>query len=309
MKNMGDRKELFKTSIGGQALIEGVMMRGPEKTAMAVRIQDGSIVVEEGPSEKVKFRKVPLLRGVMSMITSLKIGYKYMMRSSELAFEDIEDDKLSMYLKEKFGDKVESAISTVIYIIAVFLALGLFVVVPTFITGLIGKAVALGRLRALVEGILKMTMFLGYLSLISKLEDIKRVFQYHGAEHKTISCYEAGDEITVENIRKHTRFHPRCGTSFLFVVIAVSILVASFITTENTLARVGIKLLLLPVVMGVSYEIIKYSGSHDNWLSRVLSAPGLWVQRLTTREPDDDQIEVAMTSFLRVLPEDGSDRC
>ena len=309
MKNMGDRKELFKTSIGGQALIEGVMMRGPEKTAMAVRIQDGSIVVEEGPSEKVKFRKVPLVRGVMSMITSLKIGYKYMMRSSELAFEDIEDDKLSMYLKEKFGDKVESAISTVIYIIAVFLALGLFVVVPTFITGLIGKAVALGRLRALVEGILKMAMFLGYLYLISKLEDIKRVFQYHGAEHKTISCYEAGDEITVENIRKHTRFHPRCGTSFLFVVIAVSILVASFITTENTLARVGIKLLLLPVVMGVSYEIIKYSGSHDNWLSRVLSAPGLWVQRLTTREPDDDQIEVAMTSFLRVLPEDGSDRC
>ena len=309
MKNMSDRKELFKTSIGGQALIEGVMMRGPEKTAMAVRIQDGSIVVEEGPSEKVKFRKVPLVRGVMSMITSLKIGYKYMMRSSELALEDIEDDKLSMYLKEKFGDKVESAISTVIYIIAVFLALGLFVVVPTFITGLIGKAVALGRLRALVEGILKMAMFLGYLSLISKLEDIKRVFQYHGAEHKTISCYEAGDEITVENIRKHTRFHPRCGTSFLFVVIAVSILVASFITTENTLARVGIKLLLLPVVMGVSYEIIKYSGSHDNWLSRVLSAPGLWVQRLTTREPDDDQIEVAMTSFLRVLPEDGSDRC
>ena len=284
-------------------------MRGPEKTAMAVRVKDGSIVVEEGPSEKVKLAKVPLVRGVMSMITSLKIGYKYMMRSSELAMEDIEDDKLSLYLKEKFGDKVENTISTVIYIIAVFLALGLFVVIPTFITGLIGKLVTLGRMRAVIEGILKMTMFLMYLYLISRLEDIRRVFQYHGAEHKTISCYEAGDEITVENIKKHTRFHPRCGTSFLFIVIAVSILVSSLITTENTLARVGLKLLLLPVVMGISYEIIKYSGSHDNWLSRMLAAPGLWVQRLTTREPDDDQIEVAMTSFLRVLPEDGSDRC
>ena len=306
---MSKRNELFKTSIGGQALIEGVMMRGPEKTAMAVRVKDGSIVVEEGPSEKVKLAKVPLVRGVMSMITSLKIGYKYMMRSSELAMEDIEDDKLSLYLKEKFGDKVENTISTVIYIIAVFLALGLFVVIPTFITGLIGKLVTLGRMRAVIEGILKMTMFLMYLYLISRLEDIRRVFQYHGAEHKTISCYEAGDEITVENIKKHTRFHPRCGTSFLFIVIAVSILVSSLITTENTLARVGLKLLLLPVVMGISYEIIKYSGSHDNWLSRALAAPGLWVQRLTTREPDDDQIEVAMTSFLRVLPEDGSDRC
>ena len=306
---MSKRNELFKTSIGGQALIEGVMMRGPEKTAMAVRVKDGSIVVEEGPSEKVKLAKVPLVRGVMSMITSLKIGYKYMMRSSELAMEDIEDDKLSLYLKEKFGDKVENAISTVIYIIAVFLALGLFVVIPTFITGLIGKLVTLGRMRAVIEGILKMTMFLMYLYLISRLEDIRRVFQYHGAEHKTISCYEAGDEITVENIKKHTRFHPRCGTSFLFIVIAVSILVSSLITTESTLARVGLKLLLLPVVMGISYEIIKYSGSHDNWLSRTLAAPGLWVQRLTTREPDDDQIEVAMTSFLRVLPEDGSDRC
>ena len=306
---MSKRNELFKTSIGGQALIEGVMMRGPEKTAMAVRVKDGSIVVEEGPSEKVKLAKVPLVRGVMSMITSLKIGYKYMMRSSELAMEDIEDDKLSLYLKEKFGDKVENTISTVIYIIAVFLALGLFVVIPTFITGLIGKLVTLGRMRAVIEGILKMTMFLMYLYLISRLEDIRRVFQYHGAEHKTISCYEAGDEITVENIKKHTRFHPRCGTSFLFIVIAVSILVSSLITTESTLARVGLKLLLLPVVMGISYEIIKYSGSHDNWLSRALAAPGLWVQRLTTREPDDDQIEVAMTSFLRVLPEDGSDRC
>ena len=284
-------------------------MRGPEKTAMAVRVKDGSIVVEEGPSEKVKLAKVPLVRGVMSMITSLKIGYKYMMRSSELAMEDIEDDKLSLYLKEKFGDKVENAISTVIYIIAVFLALGLFVVIPTFITGLIGKLVTLGRMRAVIEGILKMTMFLMYLYLISRLEDIRRVFQYHGAEHKTISCYEAGDEITVENIKKHTRFHPRCWTSFLFIVIAVSILVSSLITTESTLARVGLKLLLLPVVMGISYEIIKYSGSHDNWLSRALAAPGLWVQRLTTREPDDDQIEVAMTSFLKVLPEDGSDRC
>ncbi|MBR2672454.1 MAG: DUF1385 domain-containing protein [Oscillospiraceae bacterium] len=306
---MSKRNELFKTSIGGQALIEGVMMRGPEKTAMAVRVKDGSIVVEEGPSEKVKLAKVPLVRGVMSMITSLKIGYKYMMRSSELAMEDIEDDKLSLYLKEKFGDKVENTISTVIYIVAVFLALGLFVVIPTFITGLIGKLVTLGRMRAVIEGILKMAMFLMYLYLISKLEDIRRVFQYHGAEHKTISCYEAGDEITVENIRKHTRFHPRCGTSFLFIVIAVSILVSSLITTESTLARVGLKLLLLPVVMGISYEIIKYSGSHDNWLGRALAAPGLWVQRLTTREPDDDQIEVAMTSFLKVLPEDGSDRC
>ena len=266
-------------------------MRGPEKTAMAVRVKDGSIVVEEGPSEKVKLAKVPLVRGVMSMITSLKIGYKYMMRSSELAMEDIEDDKLSLYLKEKFGDKVENTISTVIYIIAVFLALGLFVVIPTFITGLIGKLVTLGRMRAVIEGILKMTMFLMYLYLISRLEDIRRVFQYHGAEHKTISCYEAGDEITVENIKKHTRFHPRCGTSFLFIVIAVSILVSSLITTENTLARVGLKLLLLPVVMGISYEIIKYSGSHDNWLSRALAAPGLWVQRLTTREPDDDQMK------------------
>ena len=320
-----------KTSIGGQALIEGVMMRGPKRTAMTVRDPDGKLIVESWDNverKRAKFFKLPVIRGVFNFIDSMRGGYKCLMRSAEIAgLEDIEEEKKKddavAEAEGKEEKKDSSALMNVLMIVsvvlAVILAVGLFIALPSFLYTLIGRWVPFFSperrfFRAFFEGVLKIVVLVGYLALVSLMKDIRRTFQYHGAEHKTIFCYESGLELTVENVRKERRFHPRCGTSFLIIIVIVSILVSMLIPTEiggwavPTILRVAIKLLLLPLIMGVGYELIKFAGRHDNIVTRIISAPGVWLQHLTVFEPDDDMIECAISSMKEVIPEDGSDR-
>ena len=304
-------KELFKTSIGGQALIEGVMMRGPSLMAVAVRDPAGKIQVETTQVKPNPVAQIPLLRGVFAFIDSLLIGYRALMRSAEISMTEEEKEqeksKFDLFLERHLGEKATSVMMTVSALLGGVLAIVLFMILPTFLTGLLNGLVQLGWAKAIVEGVIKLGLFVLYLFLISRMQEIHRLFRYHGAEHKTIATYEAGEELTVDNVRKSTRFHPRCGTSFLLLVLVISILVFSFVPWHSTLGRVGLKLLLLPLVMGLSYEAIKFAGRHDNLAARVISAPGLWLQRLTTAEPEDDMIEVAIASVKAVLPQQGED--
>ena len=301
-------KEKFKTSVGGQALIEGVMMRGPKKMAMAVRQPDGEMYIETKELTTHSWQKWPLVRGVCSFVDSLVTGYHCLMKSAEVsmgeeAFEQ-EESKFDKWINDTFGEKAGNFVMALAAVAGGALALVLFLVIPTALTGLLGRFVELGLWRALIEGVLKIVMLVGYMALVSRMKDIQRMFAYHGAEHKTIACYEAGLELTVENVRPCSRFHPRCGTSFLLIVVLLSILVGALITSTNTLLRIVLKLLLLPVVMGVGYEIIKFCGRHDNVVTRAVSAPGLWLQHITTNEPDDSMSECAIAAVLPVLPED-----
>ena len=305
------KKEKFKTSVGGQALIEGIMMRGPRQVCTAVRRPDGGIETKLDPVTTFSWQKIPLVRGVLSMIESLIVGYRCLMYSAEIsmgeeAFE-AEESKLDKWINEHLGEKAQNFVMSLAAVLGGMLALVLFMVLPTTIVGLLGKVLPLEGVRALLEGVLKIAIFIGYLALVRNMKDIKRMFRYHGAEHKTIACYEAGDELTVENIRRHSRFHPRCGTSFLVLVILISILVSSLLPWSSTGLRIVLKLLTLPVVMGISYELIKLAGRYDNILTRIISAPGLWIQRLTTSEPDDSMIEVAIAAVKPVLPENWED--
>ena len=307
-----------KTSIGGQALIEGVMMRGPRKTAMTVRNPEGELVVESWEnqeSNRAKFFKLPFIRGVFNFVDSMRGGYKCLMRSAEIAGLEEEDEN---------GEKKDTSVlmnllMIISVVLAVVLAVGLFIALPTFLYGLIGRWVPFFSperrfFRALFEGVLKIVVLVGYLGLVSLMKDIRRTFMYHGAEHKTIFCYESGLELTVENVRKERRFHPRCGTSFLIIIVIVSILISMLIPTVingwevPTILRVAIKLLLLPLIMGIGYELIKFAGRYDNVVTRIISAPGVWLQRMTVFEPDDQMIECAISSMKLVIPEDDSDR-
>ena len=293
-----------KISIGGQALIEGIMMKSPEKYSIAVRKPDGTIDVQIFDNNKVKFQKVPVLRGIMNFFDSLMTGYKCIMHSAEIAMDgEMEEDKLDLWLKEKFGEKSSEIIATIAGILGTVLALVLFMVLPTTIAGLVDKIIPLGGFKTVVEGVAKLTIFVLYLWLVSKMEDIRRVFCYHGAEHKTIACFEAGQPLTVENVKKYTRFHPRCGTSMMFIILIVSIVVFSFVPWKGTLSRALMKVVFLPVVVGIAYEILKYTGRHTNTCTKILAAPGLWFQRLTTNEPEDDMIEIAIASVNALLPE------
>ena len=293
-----------KISIGGQALIEGIMMKSPEKYSIAVRKPDGTIDVQIFDNNKVKFQKVPVLRGIMNFFDSLMTGYKCIMHSAEIAMDgEMEEDKLDLWLKEKFGEKSSEIIATIAGILGTVLALVLFMVLPTTIAGLVDKIIPLGGFKTVVEGVAKLTIFVLYLWLVSKMEDIRRVFCYHGAEHKTIACFEAGQPLTVENVKKYTRFHPRCGTSMMFIILIVSIVVFSFVPWKGTLSRALMKVVFLPVVVGIAYEILKYTGRHTNACTKILAAPGLWFQRLTTNEPEDDMIEIAIASVNALLPE------
>ena len=305
------KKEKFKTSVGGQALIEGIMMRGPRQVCTAVRRPDGGIETKLDPVTTFSWQKIPLVRGVLSMIESLIVGYRCLMYSAEIsmgeeAFE-AEESKLDKWINEHLGEKAQNFVMSLAAVLGGMLALVLFMVLPTTIVGLLGKVLPLEGVRALLEGVLKIAIFIGYLALVRNMKDIKRMFRDHGAEHKTIACYEAGEELTVENIRRHSRFHPRCGTSFLVLVILISILVSSLLPWSSTGLRIVLKLLTLPVVMGISYELIKLAGRYDNILTRIISAPGLWIQRLTTSEPDDSMIEVAIAAVKPVLPENWED--
>ena len=319
--------EKFRTSVGGQALMEGIMMRGPEKICCAVRRPDGTIDLSYSDVTTHWYNKVPLVRGVCNMVENLMNGYKYLMHSADIAMTEEEkeeekqnESKLDRWLDEHAGPKVQSALMTLSACAGVVLAIFLFTFLPTFLTGLVAKVIPMGRWpRVILEAVLKLAIFLGYMFLCTRMKEIHRMFQYHGAEHKTIACYEAGKELTVENIKPMRRFHPRCGTSFIIITLLVSILVYSLVPLEPaqwlgidnkviaTLLRVLIKLPLLPVVVGISYEIIRLAGRYTNILTKIISAPGLWMQRLTTKEPDDKQIEIAIAAVLPCLPKDGED--
>ena len=323
-------KERFKTSVGGQALMEGIMMRGPKNICCAVRKPDGTIEtkVEPTPTHGV-WTKIPLVRGAISMIESLIMGYKYMMYSAQVSMGDDydpaeEETAFEKWVGEHLGEKAENALLTVAAVLGGLLAIVLFTVLPTFLVGGVNRLLPLGRWgKVVLEAVLKVAIFLTYMVGISKMKEIHRVFEYHGAEHKTIACYEAGDPLTVENVRKYTRFHPRCGTSFLLVVMVISILVFSIASSALLAIFPGLetirgtfgyrmlmivfKLLLLPVVMGISYELLKWCGRSDNIATRIIRQPGIWVQHLTVFEPDDSMIEVAIAAVTPVLPEDPED--
>lgn len=321
-------KPLHKTSVGGQALIEGIMMRGVSKGAMAVRKKDGTIDVEEWElPERKWYQKCPFVRGIFNFVLQLKDGMTYMNKSMEKSgyLEDEENEepsKFEKWLEKTFGDKLVPVITFIGGFLGLALALVMFLFVPTWLfTGvqaLFGET-DISPFRSLFEGIIKIAIYILYLWLTSLMKDIKRTYEYHGAEHKTIATYEAGEELTVDNVKKHTRFHPRCGTSFIFLVLAVSILVTSVvpINSESFIAWFGVskfiadlmrvagKLLLLPLIVGISYEIIKIAGRYDNIATRIISAPGLAMQRLTTREPDNGQIECAIAAIKPCLPKEG----
>ena len=307
-------KKIHKTSIGGQAVIEGVMMKGPKEMAIAVRKPDGEIIIEKKPvSERIRKSKIlkwPLIRGCVGFFDSMVTGVKALMFSAQ--FFDIEgeeesESKFDQWLERKFGDKIKDIVIYVSVVLSLIFSIGLFFLLPNFIAELIAKISGIsvdGTVRTLIEGGVRMLIFLGYILLVSQMKDIKRVFMYHGAEHKTIATYEHGMELTVENARKGCRLHPRCGTSFLIFVMIVSVIV--FLIIPKGLPwymRAIFKILLLPLVAGISYEIIKFAGRHENWFTKIISMPGMWLQYITTREPDDSQLEVAITSIKAVIPD------
>lgn len=295
------------SSIGGQALIEGVMMRGKRTIAIAVRKPDGSIDVKVEEVKGLglsKLLKVPLLRGVLGMISSMVIGTKALAWSAEVYSEldpSYEVSGFEKWLYEKLGDKADSVIVGMSMIFALFLAFFLFGALPSLLINLLKSTTENRVILTSAEGILKIVVFITYIGAISFMKDIKRVFQYHGAEHKSIHCLENGMELTVENVKSFTTLHPRCGTSFLIIVLAVSIVVFSFISWSNIWMRIGLKLLLLPLIAGIAYEIIKWAGKNDNTFVNIVSYPGLMMQKLTTKEPDEAQIEVAIAALKKVL--------
>ena len=304
----------FRTSIGGQALIEGILMRGPKKQAIVCRSADG--LVEK--TEELKFVKdkypvlgLPFIRGCATFLDSMVKGMQALTYSAELVpiEEQGEPDKLDQWIENHFpAEKAQKLVIGVAVVLGIALSVFLFIFLPAAIIGLIPALKTSYFVRNLSEGLVRVMILLLYMGLVSHVSDVKRLFSYHGAEHKTIFCYEHGKELTVDNVRTESRFHPRCGTSFLLVVVIVSILVNSVVRLDNTFARMGCHLLLLPVVVGISYEINRWCGGHDNWLSAALSAPGKWLQRLTTNEPDDSMIECAIRALELVIPEEkGSD--
>ena len=339
--------EKFKSKIGGQALIEGIMMLGPNTGAMACRLPDGTIDLETWEENNGKnapwYRKVPLVRGCTNFVISLVKGYKYMMKSAEKQMvDDEEEDDKKKTKKDKKSEAVEKIIAdaeaaadtiaddnkaekaaenggekkeekekdtvTDIFmylgiLIGVAMAIGLFVFLPKWLVGLIPSIKEHRIVRSLLEGIVKIVLFVLYMYLVSLMKDIRRQYMYHGAEHKTIACHEAELPLTVENVRKQTRFHKRCGTSFIFIVLIVSILVMCLVPFTVTWHRIVASLVLLPLVVGISYECIRLAGNNDNIFTRILSAPGLAMQRITTREPDDSMIEIAIAAMKPCIPE------
>ena len=300
----------FRTSIGGQALIEGILMRGPKKQAIVCRTEDGLVEKEEELHplrDRFPVFGWPLLRGCVTFFDSLVKGMQALTYSASLVplEEQGEPDKIDQWITEHFPE--EKAAKLIIYVavvLGVLLSVFLFIVLPTFLVSLIKPLTSTYLIRNLSEGLFKVIILIGYMALVARMKDVRRLFSYHGAEHKTIFCYEHGKELTVENVRPESRFHPRCGTSFLLVVVLVSILVNAVVRVSNPFARIGCHLLLLPVVVGISYGINRWCGMHDNVLSTVLSAPGKWLQRITTNEPDDGMIECAIRAMQLVIPEE-----
>ena len=308
----------FRTSIGGQALIEGILMRGPGKQAIVIRAPEGLVVKEEEITltrDRYPLLGLPIIRGAVTFIDSMVRGVKALLFSADYFPDDSlgEPSKFDLWIEKHFSDETAQKL---VAGFAVALSLGLtillFFLLPTFLAGFIDPYIRSAALHNLVESVIKLAIFFAYMLLVSKQKDIQRVFQYHGAEHKTIFCYEAGLPLTVENCRMQKRFHPRCGTSFLFVVVIISILISSvvfsFVEWRNLWVRFGLHLLLLVPIVGVAYEFNRYVGGHDTPLTRFLSRPGLWLQNFTTNEPDDSMLEVAIKAIELVIPaEKGKD--
>ncbi|OPZ20524.1 MAG: hypothetical protein BWZ04_01758 [Firmicutes bacterium ADurb.BinA205] len=304
--------EKFKSKIGGQALIEGIMMLGPTTGAMACRLPDGTIDLETWEENNGKnapwYKKTPLVRGCCSFVTSLVKGYKYMMKSAEKQLpEDEQEENKTKDGKDKDESSIYDIFMYIGVLVGVVMAVGLFVFLPKIIVGFIPDVKEHRILRSVLEGIVKIALFVAYMALVSLMKDIRRQYMYHGAEHKTIACHEAELPLTVENVRKQTRFHKRCGTSFIFLVLLVGIFVMCFVPFTVTWQRIAASLVLLPLVVGISYEFIRLAGNNDNIVTRILSAPGLAMQRITTREPDDSMIEIAIAALKPCIPEDKSE--
>ncbi len=312
-------KSKIITSIGGQALIEGVMMRGPKKTFLSVRLQDNSLYSEEIKvdliQKKYKIFKYPFFRGIAGLVDSLRIGQKALNISAEKStgLDKMEpESKFEKWISKTFGDKITNVIIFISTVLGICLSLFLFFFLPSWIfnvtVGNMPQFAGNSTFRSIFEGIIKFLIFLAYMFLCSQIKDIKRVFQYHGAEHKTIFCYENQDDLTIENVKKCSRFHPRCGTSFIVVMLLIGIVIGIFIPFHGSALRAIIKILLIPVMASLGYELIKFCGRHDNKLTRIIASPGLWMQRITTKEPDDSMIEVAINSLKAVIPENKEDQ-
>ena len=308
---MEEKKNPKLGKVGGQAVLEGIMMRGPESYTTAVRKADGTIIRDSHPNEIKKknwFKKLPLVRGVVSFVESMVLSFSTLNFAAE-ALEIEEETKFEKWLTKTFGKSLTAIVTGIGTVLGLVLGVGLFIVLPAFLSQFIKHEFA----RKVFEGVLRIAIFLGYVSLVSLMKDIKRTFMYHGAEHKSIFCYEKGLPLTVENVKAQKRFHPRCGTSFMILMMMVGILIGLLIglifpaTRENTVLYVGIKFLLLPLTVGIGYEIIRFAGRHDNAVIRFITAPGLWIQRITTKEPTDDMIEVAIVALKSALTDEFSE--
>jgi len=293
--------------VGGQAVIGGIMMKGPKHYSTAVRCPDGSIITDDHDNKSVKDKykilRLPIIRGIVNYIETMALSFKTLDFAANAMGMDEEETKFEKWLNEKFGKSIMTVAAMIGGVLGVALALFLFIYIPALISDLVFKPDSVYFLRKLFEGGIKIAIFAGYILLISLMPDIKKMFRYHGAEHKSIFCFEKGLDLTVENIKKQSRFHPRCGTSFLFVMMILGILISSLFKIDNRLLYVLYKVLTLPVLVGLGYEIIIFSGKHDNFIMRILTAPGLWMQRLTTAEPDDSMMEVAIVALKSALPE------
>jgi uncharacterized protein YqhQ len=308
---LNSNKNDFRTSIGGQALIEGILMRGPKKQSIVVRTKNGLVTKTEElklTRDKHPIAGLPLIRGVVNFGGSMAAGVRALMYAASLVTDDAGDapaeSKLDKWIEKRVGtEKAEKLAVYFAVVLGIATSIGLFMLLPTFLAGFITFFTANPLAKNFIEGLLRIIIFVGYIALASLIPDMRRVWQYHGAEHKTIACYEAGLALTADNVRPQPRCHPRCGTSFMFIVMLVSILVFSVVRWGGIFPRMALRLLLLPVVVAVSYELIKYAGRRDNLFTRIVSSPGKALQRLTTREPDDEMIEVAIAAVTGVLPE------
>lgn len=311
---MSKKVDSYKTTIGGQAIIEGIVMKGPRKSCTVVRKPDDELAIKEKetipPKEKNFILGLPVIRGVYGFGLSLKDGMEAIDYSSKFIEDDEEPSRFEKWLEKKLGsEKLEKVIFSIALFFGVAIPVVLFFMLPTILAGFIPVNVMPNMARNILEGIIRIVIFLTFMFVVSKMKDIERTYRYHGAEHKTIYCYEKGLDLTVDNVREQSRFHPRCGTSFLFVVMIISILIFSVVTWSSPVERMLIRLALLPLVVGISYEINRFAGRHDNIFTNVLRAPGLLLQRLSVFEPDDSMIEVAIQALKRVIPENkGEDR-
>ena len=307
-------KDACPTPVGGQAVMEGIMMRGLERTAVAVRLPDGKIHMKTQPKKKMgKWTRIPIVRGVVSFVTSLVQGTGILMYSADVLEanwpeeEQEEAGKLETWMNKKFGEK--GTWNIMIYlsvILALAMTIGMFILLPTVVANFLKPLIDSDFVFNLVEGIMRIVIFVVYIALISQMKDIKTVFQYHGAEHKTIHCFENNLELTPQNAQQFYTLHPRCGTSFLLFVMVISFVLHLFLGWPNLALRIISRLLLVPLVAGLSYELLKWAGRSDNWLVKILSMPGLYLQKLTTKEPSDDQLEVAIAATKAVMVPDGT---